>query len=105
MLGCDDIDAVTAAQWGYVNRALPHSELRPFVDALAAAIASFPREAIARAKEAVDAAVPDPREGLVTEDQLFRASLGDPEAGPRMSGVHGRRGPDRDVELQGFPTD
>ncbi len=105
VLGCDDIDAVTAAQWGYVNRAFPHSELRPFVDALAARIASFPRDAIARAKEAVDAAVSDPIEGLLTEDQLFRASLGDPEAAHRMSAFMAAGGQTRDVELEGFPTD
>src|SRR4051794_18343994 len=49
-LGCDDIDAATAEQWGWVNRALPSDELRPFVDALAARIASFPAGAIAAAK-------------------------------------------------------
>ena len=60
VLGCDDIDAATAEAWGYVNRALPADELRPFVDKLAARIASFPLEVIAAAKRAVDAAVGDP---------------------------------------------
>ena len=32
MLGGMDIDAATAEAWGYVNRALPPDELRPFVD-------------------------------------------------------------------------
>lgn len=35
VLGCGDIDAATAEQWGYVNRALPDGELRPFVESLA----------------------------------------------------------------------
>ena len=35
VLGCADIDAATAERWGYVNRALPDGELRPFVEALA----------------------------------------------------------------------
>jgi enoyl-CoA hydratase/carnithine racemase len=104
VLGCQDIDADTAAQWGYVNRAFPDSELRVFVDALAARIASFPPEAIARAKLAVDAALPDPIDGLLTEDQLFRASLGDPEAHIRMSGFLAAGGQTREVELHGFPT-
>jgi enoyl-CoA hydratase/carnithine racemase len=103
-LGCDDIDAVTAAQWGYVNRALPDSELRAFVDALAARIASFPAGAIARAKTAVDAALPDPTDGLLTEDQLFRVCLGDPDAHARMAGFMGAGGQTRDVERRGFPT-
>ncbi|MDQ1457929.1 MAG: hypothetical protein QOH28_3549 [Actinomycetota bacterium] len=104
VLGCDDIDADTAAQWGYVNRALPDGELRPYVDALAARIASFPAEAIARAKTAVDAALPDPTEGLLTEDQLFRASLSDPEAHSRMAAFLNVGGQTREVELRGFPT-
>src|SRR4051812_34032929 len=48
ILGCDDVDAETAERWGYVNRALPDGELRPFVDALARRIASFPPEAVAQ---------------------------------------------------------
>ena len=35
ILGCMDIDAETAAAWGYVDRALPANELRTFVDKLA----------------------------------------------------------------------
>ncbi len=104
VLGADDIDAVTAAEWGYVNRALPDTELHPFVDALAARIASFPAEAIARAKSAVDAALPDPIDGLLTEDQLFRACLGDPEAHPRMAAFLAAGGQTREVEVRGFPT-
>ncbi len=104
VLGCQDIDADTAAQWGYVNRALPESELRPFVDALAARIASYPSEAIARAKTAVDAALPDPIEGLLTEDQLFRACLDEPEAHLRMTAFLNAGGQTREVELDGFPA-
>jgi len=102
VLGCDDIDAVTAAHWGYVNRAFPPGELRPFVDKLAARIASFPPHAIAHAKAAVDAALPDPTDGLLTEDQLFRSCLGDPETAPRMSAFLDAGGQTRDVELRGF---
>ena len=40
---------------GYVSRALPPNELRPFVDTLAARIASFPLDVIATAKRAIDA--------------------------------------------------
>ena len=103
VLGCSDIDAETAAQWGYVNRALPPGELRPFVDTLAARIASFPPRAIARAKAAVDAALPDPTEGLLVEDQLFRTCLGDPEAHARMAAFLDAGGQTREVEVRGFP--
>ena len=58
VLGCDDFDATTAAAYGWINRALPRAELRPFVDRLATRIASYPREAVRLAKEAVDASAP-----------------------------------------------
>ena len=56
ILGCDDVSAELAERWGYLNRALPPAELGPFVERLALRIASFPAEAIALAKTAVDAA-------------------------------------------------
>ena len=105
VLGCDDIDAETAAQWGYVNRALPPDELHPFVDALAQRIASFPAGSIARAKAAVDAALPDPIDGLLTEDQLFRECLSDPEADRRMTAFMAAGGQTRETELRGFQLD
>jgi enoyl-CoA hydratase/carnithine racemase len=40
ILGCADFDAATAERFGWVNRALPPDELWPFVDRLAARIAS-----------------------------------------------------------------
>jgi enoyl-CoA hydratase/carnithine racemase len=97
VLGCSDIDAATAEQWGYVNRALPADELRPFVDALAARIASFPPEVIASAKRAVDAAVGDPTRGLNIEDQLFRVTLAGSAAG-RMQAFLDAGGQTREVE-------
>ncbi len=74
ILGCDDLDASTAERWGYLNRALPAEELRGFVEKLAHRIASFPPEAVALAKQAVDAAEPR-REGLLEEAHLFQQLL------------------------------
>src|SRR5688572_26851528 len=54
ILGCEDFAAQVAERYGWINRALPAAELRPFVYALAQRIASFPREAIVLAKRAVD---------------------------------------------------
>jgi enoyl-CoA hydratase/carnithine racemase len=87
VLGYGDLDGATAERWGYVNRALPDAELRPFVDALATRIASFPPEAVARAKTTVDAALPDPVGGPLVEDREFRASPSDPETADRMAGA------------------
>jgi enoyl-CoA hydratase/carnithine racemase len=103
ILGCGDIDAETAERWGYVNRALPDEELRAFVDRLAARIASFPPGAVARAKTALDAALPDPIDGLLTEDELFRVCLSDPDAQARMTAFLQFGGQTRDVERQGLP--
>lgn len=102
VLGCNDLDAATAERWGYLNRAFADGELRPFVDALAARIASFPAAAIARAKASVDAALPSPVDGLLTEDQHFRESLSDPDAQALMSAFLDAGGQTREVELRGF---
>lgn len=102
ILGCGDIDAATAERWGYVNRALPDRELRPFVEALALRIASFPAVTIARAKASVDAALTDPVGGLLVEAQQFRASLGDPETAGLLSSFMDAGGQTRDVEFRGF---
>jgi enoyl-CoA hydratase/carnithine racemase len=53
VLGCDDVDADLAADWGWVNRALHADALWPHVDRLAARIASFPAHAVAAAKASV----------------------------------------------------
>ncbi len=82
--GCDDIDAETAERWGWLTRALDPDDLTPFVDRLAARIASFPRQAVVRAKAAVDAALPDPTPGLLREAELFQHTLRDPETMPAM---------------------
>jgi enoyl-CoA hydratase/carnithine racemase len=85
ILGGVDIDAETAERWGYLNRALPAGELTPFVDALARRIASFPPQAVARAKQSVLNAESMPlRDGLVEEAYLFQATLRDPRAQSAM---------------------
>ena len=47
ILSANDFDGETAERYGYVNRALPDTELDGFVDALAHRIASFDRRPIA----------------------------------------------------------
>ena len=46
ILGANDFDGGTAERYGYVNRALPDTELDGFVDALGRRIASFDNRAI-----------------------------------------------------------
>jgi len=85
ILGCADIPADLAERWGYLNRALPAEELRPFVDALARRIASFPASAIALAKAAVNDAELPLEAGLIEEAHRFNLSLATPDAQARMA--------------------
>jgi enoyl-CoA hydratase/carnithine racemase len=99
ILGCDDLDAETAERWGYLNRALPERELRGFVERLARRIASFPPEAVALAKQAVDAAEPR-REGLLEEAYLFQRLLRTADAQAAMTRFMQAGGQTREGELR-----
>jgi enoyl-CoA hydratase/carnithine racemase len=54
VLGGDDIDASTAAAYGWVNRAVPDNELDEHVNTLARRIASFDPAAVASAKQLIN---------------------------------------------------
>jgi enoyl-CoA hydratase/carnithine racemase len=99
VLGANDIDADLAERWGYVNRSLPEDELRPFVESLARRIASFPSEAVAHAKAAVNAAEPDPVPGLIDEAHRFSQTLGTPGTAARMERFLELGGQTRGFEL------
>lgn len=78
VLGCDDVDAMTAEDWGWVNRTFDRQEIWPFVDRLARRIASFPPHAVAAAKAAVLRAEKGVREDLLAEGNAFSATLSHP---------------------------
>jgi enoyl-CoA hydratase/carnithine racemase len=98
ILGGDDFSAEEAERYGYVNRALPPEELRPFVESLAHRIASFPAEAIARAKAAALAAEPPVTPGLIEEARLIDESPAPPAARERMRAFMKAGGQTREVE-------
>ena len=98
VLGCDDVPADLAERWGYLNRALPPQELGPFVERLARRIASFPAEAIALAKQAVDAADPGVVAGLLEEADCFNRSVATTAARERMVAFMAAGGQTREVE-------
>ena len=75
ILGGDDLDAETAEHWGLLNRIFEPDAIDSFVDALARRIASFPAEAVALAKQSVNAAALPLEEGLVEEAFLFQKTL------------------------------
>ena len=79
LLGSDDIRGEQAEAYGYVNRALPDSELDAFVDALAARIAGFDKWAIAQTKRLVNTSLPPDVELGAGWDACI-ASLGRPAA-------------------------
>ena len=99
ILGCEDFSAETAERYGYLNRALPPSEIGPFVERLARRIAGFPPSAIRLAKEAVAAAEPSPVPGLLVEDESFTRSLSDAETRRRMRAFLESGGQTRTGEL------
>ena len=99
ILGGDDLDAATAEQWGLLNRALGPDEIGPFVDALAKRIASFPRDALELAKEAVNASELPLPQGLVEEGYLFQRLLRTKGAQENMRRFLDLGGQKREAEL------
>jgi enoyl-CoA hydratase/carnithine racemase len=99
VLGGDDFDADAAERYGWVNRALPAAQLRPFVDRLAARIAAFPAPAVAAAKAALDAGEAALEDGLLEEHRLLRQALATPEATAAMERFLAAGGQTREGEL------
>src|ERR1700723_1704704 len=87
VLGANDFDGDTAAQYGYVNRALPDAELDGFVDALARRIATFDARAIAAAKNLVNQVSLPSADQLLDAITSFETALTWPEAQQRIQAV------------------
>lgn len=85
ILGCDDVDALTAEAWGWVNRVLPPDAIGGFVDRLVMRIASFPAHAVAAAKASVLRSDTGVDEALIAEGTAFDATLGHPETRDAMA--------------------
>jgi enoyl-CoA hydratase/carnithine racemase len=100
ILGCDDVPAHLAEQWGWVNRALPDGELWPFVDRLARRIASFPPHAVAAAKASVLRAEKDVEADLLLEAGAFNGTLGHERTRAALAAFMERGGQTRDGELR-----
>src|SRR5213595_3576387 len=84
LLGADDINGELAERYGYVNRALPDSELDGFVDALAMRIASFDKQAIAETKRLVNVASLPSDSEIAPEWDAFLASVQRPASQNRI---------------------
>jgi enoyl-CoA hydratase/carnithine racemase len=101
VLGGNDFDGDTAAQYGYVNRALPDGELDGFVDALARRIATFDGRSIAAAKRLINQVSLPSADTLLSALNSFQTALTWPETLQRVEALL-KRGlqQDRNFERQ-----
>jgi len=100
LLSGADLDAETAERWGYLNRIFEPGEIGPFIERLAARIASFPPEALVATKRSVDCAELPLAEGLVEEDYLFQKLIRTEDARQSMRHFLEIGGQTREGELQ-----
>jgi enoyl-CoA hydratase/carnithine racemase len=99
VLGANDFDGDTAERYGYVNRALPDSELDGFVDALARRIASFDQRAIAAAKNLVNRVSLPSADRLLDAISSFGTALTWPETQQRIKALL-KRGLQRESDFE-----
>lgn len=99
VLGCLDYSAELAERYGYVNRAMPESELDGFVRALATRIAAHPPQALALAKRAMLLPEKGVMDDLREEERLFFESARSGDAKARMAAYLDNGGQQREVEL------
>jgi len=99
ILGANDFDGDTAERYGYVNRALPDTELDAFVDTLARRIASFDRRAVAAAKNLVNQVSLPSADRLLDALNSFQTALTWNETQQRIEALL-ERGLQRDTDFE-----
>ena len=87
VLGANDLNGDTAAQYGYVNRALPDDELDGFVEALARRIATFDGRAISAAKRLINQVSLPSADNLLSALNSFQTALTWPETLQRVEAL------------------
>ncbi len=90
IIGSEDFDGETAERYGYVNRALPDTELDGFVDRFARRIATFDRRPIAAAKRLVDEVSLPSTDRLVESQSSFLTAVTWPETQRRFKALSDR---------------
>jgi len=90
VLGANDFDGETAERYGYVNRALPDTELDGFVDVFARRIASFDQRPIAAAKHLINQVSLPPIDRFLEALNSFTTALTWPEAQQRFQALFKR---------------
>ena len=101
LLSSDDYGACMAEKYGWVNRAMPASELGRFVASLALRIGDFPAEGTALIKERVNAITLAPVEDFRRDSDLFleAARHPDSQARSRLAMQHGFQTREGELEL------
>ncbi|HSF25451.1 MAG TPA: enoyl-CoA hydratase/isomerase family protein [Blastocatellia bacterium] len=99
MLSAADYDADLAERYGWINRALPASELGAFVSSLAHRIAKFPAAGQIVVKERVNAIALPSEEDIRRDSDLFLEGVRNPEYKERMDAAMKRGFQTRDAEM------
>ena len=99
MLSAEDYDADLAERYGWINRALPASELEDFVRSLAHRIAKFPAAGQVVVKERVNALSLPSAEDIRRDSDLFIEGVRSPEFQVRMQAAMKRGFQTRDAEM------
>jgi enoyl-CoA hydratase/carnithine racemase len=99
MLSAEDYDAELAERYGWINRALPASELGDFVHALAHRIAAFPAAGQAAVKQRVNAITLAPADEFRVDSDRFGEGVGQTETQIRIRAAFDRGLQTRDAEI------
>ncbi len=100
-LGCEDIDAQTACDWGYLNRTFEDAKaMDAWVGTFARRIAAWPPRAVALCKQSINNAELPLAEALREEAYLFQQSLRGPAATPSMQAALALGAQTREGELR-----
>lgn len=99
MLSAEDYDADLAERYGWINRALPASQLGEFVKTLAHRIAKFPAAGHAVVKERVNAITLPPVEDIRRVSELFLDGLRSGEFQDQMRAAMRSGFQTRDAEM------
>jgi enoyl-CoA hydratase/carnithine racemase len=99
LLSADDYDADLAERYGWINRALPRSELAVFVEELARRIARFPDDGRAAIKDRVNAIALAPTADFRRDSDLFGEQVHTAQAQDRIATAMSRGLQTREGEL------
>jgi enoyl-CoA hydratase/carnithine racemase len=99
MLSAEDYDAELAERYGWINRALPASELGDFVSSLAHRIAKFPAAGQVVVKDRVNAIALPTVEDIRRDSDLFLEGVRRPEYQDRMQAAMNSGFQTRDAEM------